>query len=163
TIESTPASGRFTAVTAPTTISSTNYTVSGGAITVPVPNMTATSAYHVVVQPTSGVPSYQQRYEAENASISRGIIFASGSAAEGAYVGYLNNPGDPRSDSYLDFVVNVPSARAYTMTIGYANGNGSTSTQGLAYNGGAWSTLSFPATAAWGQFGTTISTSVTLK
>jgi hypothetical protein len=49
------------------------------------------------------------------------------------------------------------------MTIGYANGTGATSTQGLAYNGGAWSTISYPATAAWGTFGSTVSTSVTLK
>ncbi|MFD1051041.1 hypothetical protein ACFQ1S_38690, partial [Kibdelosporangium lantanae] len=52
TLESTPASGRFTTVAAPTAISDTTYTVSNGQITVPVPNMSATSAYHLVVQPT---------------------------------------------------------------------------------------------------------------
>ena len=29
------------------------------------------------------------------------------------------------------------------MKIGYANGTGATATQGLAYNGGAWSTISW--------------------
>jgi hypothetical protein len=162
TLESTPASGRFTAVAAPTAISSTTYTVSNGQITVPVPNMSATSAYHLVVEPTSGVPAYQQRYEAENASVFRAQRLTGSSASNGGYVGRIDNTGDPRSDSYVDFVVNVPTARAYTMTIGYANGTGTTSTQGLAYNGGAWSTVSYPPTSGWGQFGA-ITTSVTLR
>ncbi|MFI5585816.1 hypothetical protein ACIA5G_12330 [Amycolatopsis sp. NPDC051758] len=162
TLESTPSSGRFTAVTAPTVLSTSTYTVANGQITVPVPNMSATSAYHLVVEPTSGLPAYQQRYEAENASVFRAQRLAGSSASNGGYVGRIDNSGDPRSDSYLDFVVNVPSARAYTMTIGYANGTGATSTQGLAYNGGGWSTVSYPPTAGWGQFGSTVSTSVTL-
>ncbi|WP_410675055.1 hypothetical protein [Amycolatopsis sp. cmx-4-68] len=162
TLESTPSSGRFTAVAAPTVLSTSTYTVSGGQITVPVPNMSATSGYHLVVEPTSGVPAYQQRYEAENASVFRAQRLSAGSASNGGYVGRIDNSGDPRSDSYVDFVVNVPSARAYTMTIGYANGTGATSTQGLAYNGGGWSTVSYPPTAGWGQFGSTVSTSVTL-
>jgi hypothetical protein len=77
-------------------------------------------------------------------------------------VGRIDNTGDARADSYVDFVVNVPAARSYAMTIGYANGTGATSTQGLAYNGGGWSTVSYPATAGWGQFGSTVSTSVSL-
>ncbi|HEV7961650.1 MAG TPA: hypothetical protein VGP57_03830, partial [Actinoplanes sp.] len=32
----------------------------------------------------------------------------------------------------------------------------------LAYNGGAWSTISYPPTAAWGTFGSTVSTTVSL-
>ncbi|MFJ9779802.1 carbohydrate-binding protein [Amycolatopsis sp. NPDC101161] len=161
TLESTPSSGRFTAVTAPTAISTSTYTVSNGQITVPVPNMSATSAYHLVVEPASGVPAYQQRYEAENASVFRAQRLSSTTASNGGYVGRIDNSGDSRNDSYVDFVVNVPSARAYTMTIGYANGTGATSTQGLAYNGGAWSTVSYPPTAGWGRFGT-VSTSVSL-
>jgi hypothetical protein len=159
TLESTPSSGRFTAVTAPTSISTSTYTVANGQITVPVPNMSATSAYHLVVEPAGG--TYQRRYEAENASVFRAQRLSSGSASNGGYVGRIDNSGDPRNDSYLDFVVNVPSARSYTMTVGYANGTGTTSTQGLAYNGGAWSTVSYPPTAGWGSFGT-VSTSVNL-
>lgn len=163
TLESAPSSGRFTAVTAPTAISTSTYAVSGGSISVPVANMDAARAYHLVIQPTSGVPAYQQRYEAENASVFRAGRFSSASASNGGYVGQIDNTGDVRTDSYVDFVVNVPTARAYTMTIGYANATGATSTQGLAYNGGAWSTISYPPTAAWGTFGSTVSTTVTLK
>ncbi|MFI5891850.1 hypothetical protein ACIA5D_17240 [Actinoplanes sp. NPDC051513] len=163
TLESAPNSGRFTAVSAPTAISTSTYTVNGGAITVTVPNMDAGRAYHLVVQPTSGVPAYQQRYEAENASVYRATRLSASSASNGGYVGRIDNSGDPRSASYLDFVVNVPAARAYTMTVGYANATGATATQGLAYNGGAWTTISYPPTAAWGVFGSTVSTTVTLR
>ncbi|MFI7229753.1 hypothetical protein ACIBO5_41605 [Nonomuraea angiospora] len=163
TLTSTPSSGRFTAVTAPTTISTTTQTVSGGRLSVSVPGMVATSAYQLVVEPVSGVPAYQQRYEAENASVFRAQRLSASSASGGGYVGRIDNSGTPRTDSYVDFVVNVPAARSYTMTIGYANGTGATATQGLAYNGGAWSTVSYPPTSAWGEFGATVSTSVTLR
>jgi hypothetical protein len=93
----------------------------------------------------------------------RAARLSAGSASNGGYVGRIDNTGDKRTDSYVDFVVNVPSARSYTMTVGYANGTGATATQGLAYNGGAWSTISYPATAGWGVFGSTVSTTVTLR
>ena len=162
-LESAPASGRFTAVGAPTVISTTTATVSGGALTVSVPNMSATSAYHLVIQPTSGVPAFQQRYEAENAAVFRASRLSSGTASAGGYVGRIDNTGDVRTDSYVDFVVNVPTARSYTMRIGYANGTGATSTQGLAFNGGAWSTVSYPPTPAWGQFGASVTTTLSLR
>jgi hypothetical protein len=162
-LESTPNSGRTTVVSAPTVHSDTTGSVGGGALTVTVPSMDAGRAYHLVVQPTSGVPSFQQRYEAENASIFRARRFTSGSASGGWYVGLIDNSGDFRTDSYVDFIVNVPTARAYTMTVGYANGTGATATHGLAYNGGAWSTISYPPTGSWGQFGATVSTTVNLR
>jgi hypothetical protein len=161
-IESAPNSGRFTAVSAPTTVSNTAATVSGGTLSVQVPNMDAARAYHVVVQPASGVPSYQQRYEAENGSVFRANRLSSPNASNGGYVGQIDNSGDPRRDSYVDFIVNVPTARNYTMAIRYANGTGATSTHGLANNGGAWSTVSYPPTGGWAVFGT-ITTTVTLR
>jgi len=153
----------MTAVPAPTVISTTTATVGNGQLTVSVPNMVAISAYHLVVQPTSGVPAFQQRYEAENAAVFRATRLSSGTASAGGYVGRIDNTGDPRTDSYVDFIVNVPTARSYTMTIGYANATGATSTQGLAFNGGAWSLISYPPTPAWGQFGATVSTTLSLR
>ncbi|MEN3361101.1 MAG: hypothetical protein V7637_5083 [Mycobacteriales bacterium] len=161
-LESTPASGRFTAVAAPTVISTSTATVTNGQLTVPVPNMVTTSAYHLVIQPTSGVPSFQQRYEAENAAVFRANRLASSAASAGGYIGQIDNSGDPRTDSYVDFVVNLPTARAYSMRISYANGTGATSTQGLAFNGGPWSTVSYPPTAGWGRFGT-VTTTINLR
>jgi hypothetical protein len=49
------------------------------------------------------------------------------------------------------------------MTIGYANGTGATATHGLAYNGSAWSTVSYPPTGGWGSFGATVSRTVNLN
>jgi hypothetical protein len=48
--------------------------------------------------------------------------------------------------------VTVPTARGYTMSVRYAKGTGAPSTQGLAYNGNAFTTLSHPPTPGWGQF-----------
>jgi hypothetical protein len=89
-------------------------------------------------------------------------IEASSSASNGYYVGDINGSGDERSDSFVDFLVNVPTGGAYTMTIRYANGGTTTSTQGLAYDSGAWSTVSYPPTGSWGTFGATVATTVTL-
>jgi hypothetical protein len=138
------------------------YAVTGGEISVPVSGMDASSAYHLSIEPAGGVPAYQHRYEAENAAVFRAERLSSGSASNGGYVGRIDNTGDPRTDSYVDFIVNVPSARTYTMTIGYANGTGATATQGIAYNGGAWSTVGYPPTGGWGRFGSTVSTTVDL-
>jgi hypothetical protein len=152
----TPGSGRHTAVDAPTTVSTTIVQVSGGSISVPVPDMNAEGAYQLLVTPSGGpTTSWQQVYEAENATVVNADTFGSGGASNGYYVGRIDNDTDMRSDSFVDFTVNVPQARDYTMTIRYANGTGATSTHGLAYNGSAWSTVSYPPTSGWGQFATT--------
>ncbi len=62
---------RHTAVAAPTAVWDRTYAVRNGEISVPVTGMDANSAYHLVIEPTGGVPAYQQRYEAENASVYR--------------------------------------------------------------------------------------------
>ncbi|MFG3343130.1 carbohydrate-binding protein [Glycomyces sp. NPDC048151] len=160
---STPGSGRHTAVTAPTTISTTTMTVSNGAISVPVNNMDAEAAYQLVVTPVGGpTTSWQQVYEAENQTVVNANTFGSGNASNGYYVGQIDGSADMRSQSFVDFTVNVPTARSYTMTIRYANGTGANSTHGLAYNGSAWSTVTYPPTAGWAQFGT-VNVTVNLK
>ncbi|MFF5078615.1 hypothetical protein ACFY36_16310 [Actinoplanes sp. NPDC000266] len=155
--------GRTTNQGAPIAVSAATYTVSGGAISVPVTGMHAWDSYQLLITPTSGVPTWQQRYEAENATVVNAARLPATSASNGGYVGRLDGAADMRSQSFADFIVNVPSARAYTMTIGYANGTGATATQGLAYNGGAYSTVSYPPTATWGVFGSTVTTTVTLN
>jgi hypothetical protein len=162
TLSRTGTTGRTTNSSA-TTVSTTTYTVSGGSITVPVSGMDALAAYQLLITPASGAATWQQRYEAENATAVNANRFSSGSASNGGYVGQIDGTANSRNQSFVDFLVNVPAARAYTMTIGYANGTGATATQGLACNGSAWQTVSYPATAAWGVFGSTVSTSVTLK
>ena len=160
----TPDSGRLANVTAPTTVSTATYTVTNGSVTVPITSQNAQGAYQLLITPAAGaVTSYQQTYEAENATVVNADIESSSSASNGYYVGDINGSGDERSDSFVDFLVNVPSAGPYTMTIRYANGGTTTSTQGLAYDGGPWSTVSYPPTGSWGSFGPTVTTPVTLN
>lgn len=156
--------GRHTNEAAPVTVSSTTYTVaSDGSVNVPVSGMDAVDAYQLLITPASGAPSWQQTYEAENATVVNANRFSSGSASNGGYVGQIDNSTDMRNDSFVDFLVNVPSARTYTMSIKYANATGANSTQGLAYNGGAWSTVTYPPTSSgWGHPTGTVSASVSL-
>jgi hypothetical protein len=163
TLARTNTTGRTTNQSAPVAVSTATYSVSNGSITVPVNSMDAWAAYQLLITPASGATTWQQRYEAENATAVNANRFASASASNGGYVGQIDGSANSRNDSFVDFLVNVPAARTYTLTIGYANATGATSTQGLAYNGGAWSTISYPPTAAWGVFGSTVSTTVTLN
>jgi hypothetical protein len=155
--------GRTTSQSAPIAVSSATYPVSGGSISVPVNGMNAADSYQLLITPAAGAATWQQRYEAENATVVNAGRLTSSSASNGGYVGRIDGSANMRNQSFVDFVVNVPTARAYTMTIGYANATGATATQGLAYNGGGFQTISYPPTAAWGVFGSTVSTSVTLK
>jgi Carbohydrate binding module (family 35) len=161
-LESVPDTDRFTVVNAPTAISDSTHTVTDGGLTVPVPDMNARHGYHLMLEPTSGVPGYQRRYEAENAAVFRAERRSGPNASNGGYVGGLDNAGDFRTDSYVDFLVTVPTAGTYDLTIRYANGGTAPATHGLAYNGGAWATVSYPPTAGWGQFDT-VGTTVDLR
>jgi hypothetical protein len=163
TLSSTPGTGRMTNVAAPTTLSTQTLPVVNGAVSVPVAGMDAKQAYQVVVTPAAGpTASYQQTYEAENATVVNAEVQASSSASNGSYVGRIDGSADMRSDSYVDFTVDVPTAGSYALGVRYANGGTATSTQGLAYNGGAFTALSYPTTGGWARFAT-VSTSVTLK
>jgi hypothetical protein len=163
TLSRTNTTGRTTNQGAPVAVSSATYTVANGSISVPVNGMDALAAYQLLITPVTGAATWQQRYEAENATVVNANRFSSGSASNGGYVGQIDGSATMRNQSFVDFLVNVPAARAYTMSIGYANGTGATATHGLAYNGSAWSTVSYPPTAAWGAFGSTVSTTVTLR
>jgi hypothetical protein len=163
TLSRTGTTGRSTNQSAPTTVSTATHTVTNGSISVPVNGMDALAAYQLLITPTSGVATWQQRYEAENATVVNANRFSSGSASNGGYVGQIDGTANSRSQSFVDFLVNVPQTRAYTMAIGYANGTGANATHGLAYNGGAWSTVTYPATGAWGAFGASVTVPVNLN
>lgn len=151
-LSSTNTTGRTTNQAAPNLVSTTTYNVVNGSITVPVTNMDAVAAYQLLITPTTGATTYQQTYEAENATVVNASRLSSSTASNGGYVGRIDGTGDARTDSFVDFLVNVPTARAYTMTIKYANATGAASTQGLAYNGGGFSTVTYPpTTSGWGN------------
>jgi len=164
TLKYTPSAGRKTAVAAPTTISTTTVPVVDGQITVPVRDQDHLGAYQLVVTPASGpTSSWQQTYEAENATVVNARRLSSGSASNGGYVGRIDGQGDARAHSFVDFVVEVPAAGTYQMAIRYANGGSGTATQGLAANGSAFSTVSYPTTGGWGNPSGTVTTPVQLK
>lgn len=163
-LSSTPATGRAVNVAAPTTISTQSLPVVNGSVSIPVNGMDARQSYQALITPVNGpTTATQQVYEAENATVVNADIRTSSSASNGSYVGGIDGTADMRSQSFVDFTVNVPAAGSYNLGIRYANGTGSTATQGLAYNGGAWSTISYPATGSWGTFDRSVTTSVTLK
>jgi len=160
----TPDSGRLANVSAPTTVSTTTYTVSNGTVTIPITSQNSSGAYQLLITPAAGpTTSYQQTYEAENATIVNANIEASPAASNGYYVGNINGSGDERSDSFVDFLVDVPTAGTYTLAVRYANGGTATSTQGLAYDSGGWSTVTYPPTGSWTTFATTTAGTLTLK
>ena len=128
--------------------SSATYTVTNGSISVPVNGMDAWAAYQLLITLVSGAATCQQRYEAENATVVNANRFSSGSASNGGYVGQIDGAADMRSESFVDFLVNVAQSRSYMMNIRHANATSATATHGLAYNGGGWSTVSYPPTGA---------------
>jgi len=145
-VDWTPFVNRSTAVNTTNTLLEGDYTITNNQITVSMSGLYNNDGYRIYITPYGQATNV---YEAEYAAVSHANIASSSSASGGKYVAQMDY-----SDSYVDFYVKVPTTKTYTMTIRYANGTGANATHGLAYNGGAWSTVTYPATAGWGQFGT---------
>ncbi|WP_431901799.1 YbhB/YbcL family Raf kinase inhibitor-like protein [Nonomuraea sp. bgisy101] len=111
----------------------------------------------VAAAPAQAAPT---RYEAENATISQGVVESNHAGYSGA--GFVN--GDNAAGSYVEFTVNAATAGQATIGIRYANGttvnrpsdvsvNGAVVSAGRPFQGtGAWttwvtSTLTAPVTA----------------
>ncbi|QGQ95451.1 carbohydrate-binding protein [Paenibacillus psychroresistens] len=89
------------------------------------------------------------RYEAENGTISGATVGTASNASNARYVKTID-----LSTSYVQIAnINAPTAGTYKLTIGYANGSGSTSTHTMTVNGASGPTVSYPVTAGWGKFG----------
>ncbi|WP_068620316.1 carbohydrate-binding protein [Paenibacillus tuaregi] len=145
-VSSTPWVNRNTAVNTTSTVLEGDYTISNNRITLALSGLNNQYGYRIYVTPSGQATNV---YEAEDAAYNHANIASSANASGGKYVAQMDH-----NDSYVDFYVNVGTTKMYTMTIRYANGTGAASTHNYAYNGGAWSTVSYPATAGWGQFGT---------
>ena len=121
-------------------------------------SLVATLAVAMGLQaPASAAPT---RYEAENATISQGLVESNHTGFSGT--GFVNN--DNVAGSYTEWTVTAAGAGSATLTIRYANGtttnrpmdirvNGAVVAAGRAFNGtGGWdtwatSTLSVPLAA----------------
>ncbi|MFF4832980.1 RICIN domain-containing protein [Streptomyces sp. NPDC001315] len=84
-LEYTPSKGRTTAVSAPFTISEADYTVSNGAITVPVA-MNASDGYHLVVTPSGTSSSPAGRYQITNKNSGLALDTRNAGTAQGTAV-----------------------------------------------------------------------------
>lgn len=153
-VDWTPFVNRSTAVNTTKTLLEGDYTIANNQITVPLTGLYNNDGYRIYLTPYGQATNV---YEAEDAAVSHANIAGGTGASGGKYVAQIDY-----SDSYVDFYVKVPTTKTYTMTIRYANGTGANATHNLAYNGGAWSTVTYPATAGWGQFGT-VNVSVNLS
>ncbi|MEV6793516.1 RICIN domain-containing protein [Streptomyces sp. NPDC051320] len=84
-LEYTPSRGRTTAVSAPFTISESDYTVNNGSITVPVA-MNASDGYHLVVTPSGNSTSLAGRYRISNRNSGLALDTKGAGTAQGTTV-----------------------------------------------------------------------------
>ncbi|MFC4502737.1 MULTISPECIES: RICIN domain-containing protein [Streptomyces] len=84
-LEYSPNTGRTTASSGPITISDTDYTVSGGSITVPV-TMNASDGYHLVVTPGGSSTTLAGRYQITNKNSGLALGTVNAGTAQGTSV-----------------------------------------------------------------------------
>ncbi|MET9081262.1 RICIN domain-containing protein [Streptomyces sp. NPDC004237] len=84
-LEYTPSKGRTTAVSGPVTVSDTDYTVSGGSITVPV-TMNASDGYHLTITPSGTATSLAGRYQITNRNSGLALDTSGAGTAQGTAV-----------------------------------------------------------------------------
>jgi alpha-L-fucosidase len=91
-------------------------------------------------------PDPAGRHEAENATISAGVVESNHTGFSGTgFVNYTNAAG-----SYLEWTVNAEKAGQATLTFAYANGTAIDRPMAIAVNGAVVTpSLSFPSTDAW--------------
>src|SRR6185369_6161468 len=95
------------------------------------------------VGPASAAPT---RYEAENATISQGVVESNHLNFSGT--GFVN--GDNLVGSYTQWTVNAPADGTATLTIRYANGTTTARPADIAVNGAVVAAaVSFGGTANW--------------
>ncbi|MCT9928999.1 carbohydrate-binding protein [Planotetraspora sp. A-T 1434] len=98
------------------------------------------------VKPGGGTNPDPNRYEAESATISQGVVESNHLNYSGT--GFVN--GDNIAASYTEFTVNAPSAGTATLTLRFANGTTADRPADIAVNGTVVQAGHvFPATANW--------------
>ncbi|MGW4912750.1 RICIN domain-containing protein [Streptomyces sp. NPDC004270] len=158
-VEGVDSTGTDTASGRPYIVQEGDYPVSNGQITVTVPNMTATSAYQMIITPATSASSADvpTRYEAEYADLggSARVTYGSNTGYSGTYYvdGYAGS-----SNASTNFVVSAPSNGYYDVTLRYSAGPSSgaptdRSTRATV-NGAKLTDLSLPGTADWNTWKT---------
>jgi alpha-L-fucosidase 2 len=89
-------------------------------------------------------------YQAENATISQGVVESNHAGFTGT--GFVN--GDNVVGSYVQFAVNAAAAGPSTLVFRYANGTTTDRPMAVTVNGSSAGTLAFPPTGAWPNWST---------
>jgi hypothetical protein len=132
--------------------------VKGGQISVPINDMDPQFGYRLVVAPASG-PTIKpiqdantQRYEAEDANITDGVIYPAGSLSNP----YVNAASNQKVVGSLDFAhskitfnVAAPKTGKYRLDIYYGNGSQAISQQFLQIDGGTSMTVDYTPDVDW--------------
>ncbi|MEU4486803.1 RICIN domain-containing protein [Streptomyces purpurascens] len=143
----------------PSVVQEGDYTVSNGQITVTLPNMTASSAYQLIITPDTDLTSADvpTRYEAEYADLtgSARVTYGSNTGYSGTY--FVDGYGSSNNAS-TNFVVTAPNNGYYDVTLRYAAGphSGAPANRStrVAVNGSTLTDLSLTGTANWNTFAT---------
>jgi hypothetical protein len=142
-----------------TTVSTSNYTVSGGQITVPMTVCNASSGYRIYITAGSGSGGSGTSYESESGTLSNGAVVQSVAACSGGQcVGYLG--GTSTNGTVVISNVNVTTAGTHSMTIYYVSSD--TRTIYVTPNSGAFIGVSCPGTGNWTSV-SSVTTNVTLN
>ncbi|WP_112231595.1 PQQ-dependent sugar dehydrogenase [Lentzea atacamensis] len=98
---------------------------------------------YVELEETGAVPALEQ--EAENASISQGVVESNHAGFSGTgFVNYNNVAG-----SYVEYTITADQGGEHDLTFRYANGTTTDRPVSVTVDGGSAQTVSFPGTGAW--------------
>lgn len=158
-IQGTDSTGTEDASGRPYVVQEGDYPVTNGQITVSIPNMSATSAYQMIITPATSTSSADvpTRYEAEYANLtgSARVTYGSGTGYSGTYFvdGYAGS-----GTASTNFVVSAPSNGYYDVTLRYAAGphSGAPANRStrVTVNGSRLTDLALTGTANWNTWGT---------
>ncbi|MFD1935482.1 CBM35 domain-containing protein [Nonomuraea mangrovi] len=95
--------------------------------------------------PGGGGQPPQNRHEAENATISQGVVESNHAGFSGT--GFVN--GDNAAGPYVEWTVNAATAGDATLRFGYANGTTADRPMDITVNGVRLGSLPFPGTGVW--------------
>lgn len=156
-IEKIDWTSKDTVSSGPTTVSTSNYPVSNGQITVSMTGCNSSSGYRIFI--TAGTGGTGTSYEAESGALSNGAVVQSvGAASGGKVVGYLG--GASTNGTVVISNVNAAAAGTHSMTIYYVSSG--TRTLYVTPNGGSWFGVSCSGTGNWTSVAS-VTTSVTLN
>jgi Ricin-type beta-trefoil lectin domain-like len=99
TLQYTPSPGRTVAVSAPTTVSQSTYTITNGSITIPIAAMNSTYGYHLVITPGGSSTSLAGTYQIKNVNSGLALDTQNAGTAQGT-LAVQATPGSGATQSW---------------------------------------------------------------